>query len=464
MSQAEAQPTSLLERLPPQSIQAERCVLGSMLLDAACVGEVMQVLTRDHFVRDGHQVLFETLVHLYDTNQGSGIDLVTVRDHLERAKLLSAVGGMEAIVEIVETVPSADHALYYANIVRDKYTLRCVIQTATEVLREAFDASEDPSATIDRCEQKIYQLAEKHAGAGAIELKALLDAVYETIGSSEGSIVTGLPTGFLKLDELTSGLQPNEMIIIAARPSMGKTAFALNIAEHMAADNNIPVAFFSLEMAAQQLAQRLLASRAEIPGHKLRRRMLNDEEFGRLALHVGALSEAPLFIDDQPSLTVMQLRARARRLKNQHDIKCIFVDYLQLMDAPSGRDISRQQQISDISRGLKALARELRVPVVALSQLNRSPEGREGHKPRMSDLRESGSIEQDADVVMLLHREEYYHIGQEEVPEEIRGVGEVIVAKQRNGPTGNIKLQFSNETMRFRNLAEGFVPAGGDDF
>ncbi len=462
MSQTETQPSSLLERMPPQSVQAERCILGSMMLDSACIGQVIQLLKKEHFVRESHQALYGVLVELYDSNQGRGIDLVTLKDCLERKKLLEAIGGVPALSEIVEAVPAPDHAEYYARIVRDKFLLRSLIQTSTEILREAFDESDDPASTLDRCEQKIYELAQAHAeGAGAVELSRLLQEVYEKIENSDGSLVTGLPTGYRELDALTSGLQPSEMIILAARPSMGKTALALNIAEHLAADNNIPVAFFSLEMAAPQLAQRLLSSRAEVPGQKLRRRMLNDEEFGRLALHVGALSEAPLFIDDQPSMTVMQLRARARRLKTQRNVQAVFVDYLQLMDAPGGRETNRQQQITDISRGLKALARELKVPVIALSQLNRSPEGREGHRPRMSDLRESGSLEQDADVVMLLHREEYYHIGETDIPEEIRGVGELIIAKQRNGPTGNVRLQFNNEIMRFRDLAAG-VPI--DDF
>ncbi|MDD4888642.1 MAG: replicative DNA helicase [Phycisphaerae bacterium] len=459
MTQVNSQPTNLLERIPPQSVQAERCVLGSMMLDASCIGQVIQLLKREHFVRDSHQALFEGLVSLYDANQGRGIDLVTIRDYLDRKKLFEAIGGEATLVDIVNAVPAPDHAEYYARIVRGKYLLRSLISTSTEILREAFDETEDPTETLDRCEQKIYQLAEAHSeGTGAIELRKLLEDVFDSLSNSDGSVVTGVATGFRELDTMSSGFQPGEMIIIAARPSMGKTALALNIAENMAADNKAPVAFFSLEMSAESLAQRLLASRAEVAGQKLRRRMLSQEEAARLAISVQSLSDAPLFIDDQPGLTVMQLRARARRLKTQRDVKAIFIDYLQLMDAPGGRDISRQQQISDISRGLKALARELKVPVIALSQLNRQAEGREGHRPRMSDLRESGSLEQDADVVLLLHREEYYHIGEGDVPEEIRGVAEVIVAKQRNGPTGTIKLQFNNQITRFRDLAEG-IPA-----
>lgn len=462
MTQANPQPANLLERIPPQSVQAERCVLGSMMLDSACIGQVLQLLKKEHFIRDSHQALFAALIELYDANQGKGIDLVTVRDFLDRRKLFEAIGGEASLVDIVNAVPAPDHAEYYARIVRGKFLLRSLISTSTEILREAFDESEDPADTLDRCEQKIYQLAEAHSeGTGAIELRKLLEQVFDSLSNSDGSVVTGVATGFREMDTISSGFQPGEMIIIAARPSMGKTAFALNVAENMAADNNVPVAFFSLEMSAESLAQRLLASRAEVGGQKLRRRMLTQEEAARLAISVQSLSDAPLFIDDQPGLTVMQLRARARRLKTQRDIKAIFVDYLQLMDAPGGRDISRQQQISDISRGLKALARELKVPVIALSQLNRQSEGREGHRPRMSDLRESGSLEQDADVVLLLHREEYYHVGEGEIPEEIRGVAEVIVAKQRNGPTGTIKLQFNNQITRFRDLAEG-IPAAAD--
>ena len=473
MTQANSQPANLLERIPPQSMQAERCTLGSMLLDGSCIGQVIQLLKKEHFVRQSHQVLFGALIDLYDANAGKGIDLVTVRDHLDRKKLFEAIGGEETLVEIVNAVPAPDHAEYYARIVRGKFLLRSLISTSTEILREAFDESDDPAATLDRCEQKIYKLAEAHAeGGSVVDLRKLLDKVYDELGNSDGQVVTGLPTGFDKLNEVTSGFQKSELIIIAGRPSMGKTAFAMNIAEHMAADADppVPVAFFSLEMAARQLAERFLSSRAGVSGHKLRRRMLQDSDFAELSLAVGKLSEAPLYIDDSPSLNVMQLRARARRMHQQHQVRAIFIDYLQLI-SPTSNDsrVSREQQVSEISRGLKALARELEVPVIALSQLNRGAENRDDNRPRLSDLRESGALEQDADVVILLHRPEYYcqRQMQEELAsgqlsddmEKIRGLAEAIVAKQRNGPVGTVDLHFASDITRFRNRHEG-VPAG----
>ena len=301
---------------------------------------------------------------------------------------------------------------------------------------------------MDKAERAIFEIAESKTTRDAAELGELLQETYDKLQSDEG-MRTGIETGFGELDEMTNGLQPGELIIVAARPSMGKTVLALNMAEYMSATSKQPCAVFSLEMSRQQLAQRLLCSRSGVDSHKLRRNMLGPDDFGKLALTVGELSEAPLYIDDTPGLTLLGLRAKSRRLAAKHDIKAIFVDYLQLMSAPGSE--SRQQEVSNLSRGIKALARELNVPVICLSQLNRAAEQREGHRPRMSDLRESGSIEQDADVVMMLHREDYFHRGEEDY--EDTNTAEVIMAKQRNGPTGTVKLHFHGSTTRFHNLA-----------
>jgi replicative DNA helicase len=446
------------DRLPPQSIQAERCVLGSMMLDPFAIAQAMQILKKGHFFREAHQTLFAVLVELYDDRGGKGIDLVTIRDYLEKRQLFEAIGGEAALVDIVNAVPVADHVEYYARIVREKHLLRTLVQMGSQVIREAMSETENAAAALERCQQVVLDLVHEATGATkSADFATLLSNAYEKIANGDGSHITGLSTGLAELDTITRGLQPSELILIAARPSIGKTGLALNIAEHLAVDEKIPVAFFSLEMSGQLLAKRILAGRADVPGDRLDRGLLNDAEFGRLAAALGPLSEASLHIDDSPSLTIMQLRARARRLQHLHGIRCVFVDYLQLLDSPyQGRDVNRQQQIAEISKGLKSLARELNIPVVAMSQLNRGPEAREtqGFRPRISDLRESGSLEQDADVVILLHREEHYYVGQD-APEDIRGIAEAIVAKQRNGPTGMVRLQFKKETVRFRNLTFG---------
>lgn len=442
----------LFDKLPPQSLEAEAALLGSMILDARVIGDVIEIVKEaEDFAKPAHGAIFQACVKLYDKAQS--LDMVQLHDHLKAADLLDDIGGLDYLISIAESVPSAVAAPHYARIVRDKATLRRLIQAAGTILLEAYEGQDEVEKLLDTAEQMIFELAEDTSTGEASDLKSLLDETFNRLDQAQdrGGGVSGVETGFFELDEMTDGLQQGEMIIVAARPSMGKTAFALNIAEHAAASNGVPVGVFSLEMGKQQLAQRLLCSRSGVDSHRVRRNQLGEDDFGQLAMAVGELSDAPLYIDDTPGLSLLGLRAKGRRMKARHDIQLLVVDYLQLMSA-SGAE-SRQQEVSVISRGIKALARELSVPVICLSQLNRAAESREGHRPRMSDLRESGSIEQDADVVMMLHREDYYHRGDEEY--EPNNVAEVIVAKQRNGPTGVVKLHFNEGATRFGNLATG---------
>ncbi len=436
-------------RLPPAAVEAEMCMLASMMLDKDVVGQVVQILGRDELYQADHQILFDIIVKLYEQNRP--IDAVIVTEELKKRQLLDEIGGVAYIGQILNSVPSAAHGAHYAQIVREKALLRQLIGASNDILRDAYAPHEQADLVLDKAEKRIFDIAQKKVGGSMVPLENVLHEVFEMI---ENRGQRGLETLFTELDDMLNGLQKGEMIIIAARPSMGKTAFAMNIVEAIAADQRLPCAVFSLEMSKQQLAQRLLCSRGNIDSHKLRKGMLQAHEYQKLANVVGELAKAPIWVDDSPGLTPLELRAKARRLKLQHDIKCIMIDYMQLMDNPGPEN--RQQQISEISRGIKAVARELEIPVIALSQLNRASEGRDGHRPRMSDLRESGSIEQDADVIMLLHREDYYRMSEPDfVPDNI---AEVIIAKQRNGPTGTVKLTFDNKCTRFRNLAAHIDP------
>lgn len=441
----------LFDKTPPHALEAEIGLLGSMILDWQICGEVLQILSGpDDFYKAEHAAIYQLLIELYDQNDP--IDLVRIKQRLQDLGQLEEIGGVDYLVQLCEAAFPA-HAVYHAKLVCEKAILRRLIDAAGKILFDAYTMTEPVAQLLDNAEQQIFQLAESRVVQDASDLKTLLQETYERLEAQEGRHITGCETGFFELDELTNGLQPGEMIIVAARPSMGKTSLALNMAEHIAAANKQPVAIFSLEMSKQQLAQRLLCSRSGVDSHKLRRNMLSGDDFATLSMCVGELSEAPIYIDDTPGLTILGLRAKARRIAARHDIKALFIDYLQLMSAP-GTD-SRQSEVAQMSRSIKALARELNVPVVCLSQLNRSPEAREGHRPRMSDLRESGSIEQDSDVILMLHREEYFHNDpdwREQNPDKV-GVAELIITKQRNGPTGTIKLQFHAATTRFHNLA-----------
>ncbi len=449
MSQLAESISRQFDKLPPHSIEAEMCLIASMMLDKDMVGQVVQIVDRDAFFQADHQIIFDVLIKLYEQNRP--IDAVIVREELVKRHLLEEVGGTQYLAAILSQVPSSAHGAHYAGIVREKSLLRQLIAASNDILRDAYAPHEQADIVLDKAEKRIFEIAMKKVGGQLVAMEDVLHEVFEMI---ENRGQRGLETGFFELDDMMNGLQNGEMIIVAARPSMGKTAFAMNVIEHVAADGILPCAVFSLEMSKQQLAQRMLCSRGMIDAHKLRKGMLQAHEYAHLANVVGELAKAPIWVDDSPGLTPLDLRAKARRLKLQHDVKCIMIDYMQLMDNPGPE--SRQQQISEISRGIKAVARELNVPVIALSQLNRATEGRDGHRPRMSDLRESGSIEQDADVVMLLHREDYYRMSEPDFSPD--NIAEVIIAKQRNGPTGTVKLTFLNKTTRFENLSTGADP------
>ena len=437
------------DKLPPHSLEAEMCLLASMMLDKEMVGSIVQIVDRESFYQADHQIIYDIVLRLYEQNRP--IDALIVREELIKRQLYEEVGGREYLAAILNAVPSAAHGAHYATIVREKSLLRQLIGASNEILRDAYAPHEQADIVLDKAEKKIFDIAQKKVGNAMVPMETVLHEVFENI---ENRGQRGVETGFYELDDMLNGLQKGEMIIVAARPSMGKTALAMNIIEHIAADSRLPCAVFSLEMSKQQLAQRMLCSRGKIDAHKLRKGLLQPHEYTELANVVGELAKAPIWVDDSPGLTILDLRAKARRLKLQHDIKCVMVDYMQLMDNPGVE--SRQQQISEISRGIKAVARELDVPVIALSQLNRQSEGRDGHRPRMSDLRESGSIEQDADVVALLHREDYYKMSEPDFQPD--NIAELIIAKQRNGPTGTVKLTFLNKTTRFENLSSQHDP------
>lgn len=436
-------PSTQFDKLPPHSIVAEQCLIASMMLDKELVGQVLAKVDREAFYLADHAIIYNIILALYEANRP--IDAVILREELSKRGQLDEIGGTAYLAEVLNTVPSAANGMAYADTVRDKYLLRTLITASNDALREAYAPHESVDHIIDRAEKRVFDIANKKISGSVSPLGEVAMEVYEMLESSGRR---GIETGFYELDDMLNGLQPGEMIIVAARPSMGKTAFSMNLIETMAA-NGQACAVFSLEMSKQQLAQRMMCSRAQIDAQRVRKGLLNAQEYQRLAMMVNEMNKMPIWVDDSPGLTPLELRAKARRLKQQHDIKAIMIDYMQLMDNPGVE--SRQQQISEISRSIKAVARELSVPVIALSQLNRGSESRDGHRPRMSDLRESGSIEQDADVIALLHREDYYRQTEPDfIPDNI---AEVIIAKQRNGPTGTVKLLFDNKTTTFKNLA-----------
>ncbi len=468
----------LFDKLPPHSLEAEMALLGSMIIDHGCIDTVLEMVSSpDDFYAEAHASIFDALRTLHTESRGG--DLVALTDAMRTRGTLDEVGGVDYLVSLAEQTPSAASAPHYAKIVRDKAQLRRLIDAAGQIIYDAYHSGgmgdgDGARNVLDSAEQRIFDIAEQAANVDQESLERLLNQIMDALEANEGRAITGYATGFGDLDEMTSGLQPGELIILAARPSMGKTAMALNLAEQIAFGGSpyakqgpaTPVGFFSMEMSRQAIAQRLLCARAGVDSHRFRTNRLRKDDFSALMSSADALSRAPLFIDDTPSLSVMLLRAKARRMVKRHDIKCIFIDYLQLMTAPAASSDGRQQEVSAISRGVKALARELNIPIVCLAQLNRGAEQREGHRPRMADLRESGSIEQDADVIMLLHREEYYHVGDQawmdENPDKI-GLSELIIAKQRNGPTGTVKLSWDNATTRFKNYAAGSVGSFGGE-
>jgi len=465
-----AEVARLFSALPPSAPEAEMSLLGSMIVDPKVIPDVIGIIAgADDFAKGAHGTIYGHMVSLYDAT--ATMEIVSLVQRLKDHGVLEDVGGSQYLIDLAEGVPTAANAAEYARLVREKATLRELIRAAGEILVEAHQARTDPAIVLGEAESRIFSIAQRREARSASTLRDLLDEAVRQIDSNAGKHVTGIPTGFDQLDEMLSGLQRGEMLILAARPSMGKTAFSLNIAENVASAG-FPVGFFSLEMGKQQLVQRILCAKSGIDGQKLRKNMIGKDDFQRVLAACEALRDTPIYIDDTPGLTLLQMRSKARRMRERHGIQAIVIDYLQLMSAGT-RVESRQVEVSEISRGVKAMARELEVPVICLSQLNRQSEERQGHRPRMSDLRESGSIEQDADVVMMLHREEYYHVNDSnwiEANPQKRNVAEVLVLKQRNGPTGTAELFWDSRTTAFRNLApQGmargveYAAAGGHD-
>ncbi len=452
-----------IERIPPYNVEAERAVLGAMLLDKEAIGRALEVIDDTAFYRPAHQKLFRTMIKLYDTSEP--VDLTTLSEALAKSGELEEVGGRLFLVSLAEGVATSANVEYHSRIVLEKATLRRMIEASTQIVSSCYDPTTEVEELLDEAEAKIFAISETRVREGFVQLSSILPQTFETFEEyhrKEGAI-TGLPTGFPELDVLTGGLQPSDLIVVAGRPSMGKTAFVLTLCEHVAIDQKIPVAIFSLEMSKQQITQRLLCSRARVSSQRLRAGKLANVEWTNLAIAVGPLSEAPVFVDDSPNIGVLEMRAKARRLMSQHQIGLLIIDYMQLMHGPRGIE-SRQQEISIISRSLKGLAKELDIPVVALSQLSRQVETRGGdRRPQLADLRESGAIEQDADVVAFIYRPEMYKIDRDKQGRSLEGVAEVIVAKQRNGPTGEVRLTFLKEYARFENMATipEAVPSGG---
>jgi len=430
-------------------------VLGAMMLSKEAIGEVIPILKEESFFNPAHRIIYKALIDLYQ--EGQPPDVVLLRRELQRKELLDQVGGPQYLGRLLVATPSAANIEFYAKIVRDQFMLRRLIQACNESLEESFTDAFETKEVLDRAEQRIFNITQDRVSGGVEPLNKFLDAAVKQIEERDGNYLTGIPTGFTELDDLLSGMQNGELIIIAGRPSMGKTAFGLNVAEHVAVDQQKPTVFFSCEMSKQQVVQRLLCSRAKVDSHRMRRGLLHDEEKSRVLMACDVLQGSPLYIDDTAGMSILELRAKSRLLMVREKISAVFIDYLQLLSCPGSE--SRQQEVSNISRGLKALARELNVPVVALAQLNRGVEGRESHKPRMSDLRESGSIEQEADVIILLHREDYYRETGSETADDTFGIAEIIVAKQRNGPVGTIQVQFSKKHTRSNNLPQAPMPS-----
>ena len=443
------QEQSFSAKIPPQNIEAEQAVLGAILLENDAFHQVIEILKVSDFYREAHRKIFAGMIELYNKNEPS--DLITLTDILKQKNHLESVGGPSYLSSLVDNIPTAANVLHYAKIVRERSILRKTINAATEIISKGYEDGEDVDNLLDFAENSIFQISEYQIKPSFYPLREIIKDSFVTIEKlyEKKELITGVASGFADLDRLTSGFQESDLIIIAGRPSMGKTSFALNIAQYAAIEKNIPVAVFSLEMSKEQIAIRMLCSEARIDAHKLRAGFLSESDWPKLTRAAGTLSEAPIFIDDTANINVLEMRAKARRLRKDQKLGLIIVDYLQLMREKSGTE-SREQEISAISRSLKALAKELNIPVIALSQLNRRVEDRQNRRPQLSDLRESGAIEQDADVIIFIYRDEVYR---EDSPE--KGIAEIIIGKQRNGPIGTRKLAFIDKFTRFESLAHG---------
>lgn len=441
----------MIDRVPPQNIEAEQAVLGAMMIDKEAISKATEILRENDFYRQDHRAVYQVIVDLFSKNQA--VDMVTVTEALKREGKLEDVGGIQFITYLANAVPTAANISYHAKIVEEKSLLRQLISVSTQIAGAGYEGTEDVNALLDNAERMILGVSERKISRDFAPIKEVVMSAVDRIDelyNKKGGI-TGIATGFIDFDHLTSGLQPSDLILIAARPSMGKTALVLNMAQNVAIREKKSVAFFSLEMSKEQLVQRMLCAEASIDSSRLRIGELEDNDWEKLIWAADSLSRADIFIDDTPGITVMEMRAKARRLKVEHNLQLIVIDYLQLMQG-SGKKSgeNRQQELSDISRSLKALARELNVPVIALSQLSRSVESRQVKRPMLSDLRESGALEQDADLVAFLYREDYY-----DKETENKNITELIIAKHRNGPVDTVKLFFHKQFTRFANLAKG---------
>jgi replicative DNA helicase len=445
--------TAIAERTLPHNLEAERSVLGAILLHNDAFNLAAEVIDSADFFRDAHRRIFDKMVKLAE--RGDAIDLVTLKEELGRSSELEEVGGPAYIAALVDGVPRSMNVEHYARIIKEKATLRSLIYSANKILANAYEAEEDADVILDQAEHAIFAIADQKVRDGFVSLRDLAQSSFETIEKlhARKELITGVPTGFTDLDEMTSGLQPSDLIIVAARPSMGKTSLVLNMALHVGTKTDLTVGLFSLEMSKEQLFLRMLTSEARIDAHRLRGGFLGERDWGKLSQAIGTLSESKIFIDDSPAIGVLEMRAKCRRLAAEHGLQLVIVDYIQLMQA-RGRYENRTLELASISRSLKGLAKELNVPIVVLSQLSRAPEARSDHRPQLSDLRESGALEQDADVVIFIYRADQY-VDRSQPPAESEGVAELIVGKQRNGPTGVVKLAFIREFTRFENLAMG---------
>lgn len=436
-------------KLPPQNIEAEQSVLGGILIENDALNRVLEFLEEGDFYREAHQKIFRSMVSLAEKNEP--LDLITITNELKRRKELEDIGGASYLASLVESVPTAANIASYAKIVKEKSILRKLISTATDIITQSYQEGKELEDFLDEAEQAIFRISENQIRPAFYPIRDIVKESFKVIERlyEKKELITGVPSGFKDLDRKTAGFQNSDLIIVAGRPSMGKTAFCLNIAQHAAIYAHVPTAIFSLEMSKEQLAIRMLCSEARVDSARLRSGFLSDSDWPKLTMAAGALADAPIYIDDSAAISVLELRAKARRLKADRGLGLVIVDYLQLMRGRSGVE-RREQEISEISRSLKALAKELNIPVIAISQLSRKAEDRPGRRPQLSDLRESGAIEQDADVILFIYRDEVYNPDSDH-----KGVAEVIIGKQRNGPTGKVELSFISEFTTFKDLFRG---------
>lgn len=442
------------DRRPPYSLEAEISVLGGMLIDNNAVAQAIEVVDDSMFAGEANRRLFRAMTRLFE--RGDVIDVITLNEELKKTDELESAGGATYLAELLDAVPTAANIQYHARIVQEKALLRELINAANSIIRDVHDQGNlDVEEILDKAEQRVFGVAEKKSREGFVWIKDILWPTFEHIERLQGSTdgITGLATGFRDFDRMTTGMQDGDLIVVASRPSMGKTSWVLNVAQNVAIEQKKTVAIFSLEMSKEQLVQRFLCSEGRVDAQRLRRGTMNPDEYQRLAASAGHLNTAPLWIDDSPGSTVLEMRAKARRLKSDRDLSLLIIDYMQLMSGQAKRSDSRVQEVSEISRGLKSLARELNVPVIAVSQLSRAPEQRPSRVPQLSDLRDSGSIEQDADLVMFLYRPEYYFGPKDDDGNDIEGKSDLIVSKQRNGPTGTVPLYFWKAFTRFDSVA-----------